>query len=91
MKSKAIVTVLGKDQVGIVAKIATTLSANQVNIEDISQTIMGETFSMVMLVTLSEELTPFASLSEELRSAGDALGLQVTLQHQDVFSYMHRV
>lgn len=91
MKSKAIVTVLGKDQVGIVAKIATTLSANQANIEDISQTIMGEIFSMVMLVTFNEELTPFAFLSEELKSVGDTLGLQTTLQHQDVFSYMHRV
>lgn len=91
MKSKAIVTVLGNDQVGIVAKIATTLAANQVNIEDISQTIMGEIFSMVMLVTIDEELTPFASLSEKLKSVADALGLQVTLQHQDVFSYMHRV
>lgn len=91
MKSKAIVTVLGKDQVGIVARIATALSANKVNIEDISQTIMGDIFSMVMLVTIDEEITPFASLNEELKSVADASALQITLQHQDVFSYMHRV
>lgn len=91
MKSKAIVTVLGKDQVGIVAKIATALSAGKVNIEDISQTIMGDVFSMVMLVTINEELTAFSSLNEELQSIADKSGLQITLQHQDVFSYMHRV
>ena len=91
MKTKAILTVLGKDQLGIVARVATILSDNGCNIEDISQTIMGEIFSMVMLVTVDKDRVGFNDLQSRLGAIADEIGVQITLQQEDVFKYMHRI
>lgn len=91
MKTKAIITVLGRDQVGIVARIAAILAENGANIEDISQTIMGEVFSMVMLVTVDDERATFSALQEQFNQAAKEIGVQVSLQREDVFKYMHRI
>ena len=88
---RAIVTVIGEDQVGIVAKVATALAECGANIEDISQTLMQDLFTMIMLVSLDEEQTDFAVVQERLRATGEELGLKVELQHENVFRYMHRI
>jgi len=91
MLTPAILSVLGEDCVGIVARISNVLAASHANIEDIRQTIIGGIFSMTMLVTVNEDETPFDELQASLTEVGTDLGLQITLQREDVFRYMHRV
>ncbi len=91
MSSKIIVTVLGKDQSGIVAKVSSVLADNSCNIEDISQTLMNDIFSMVMLIAVDEEKLTLGDLKKLLVDLGEKLGLQITAQHEDVFKFMHRV
>ena len=91
MQTRAIVSVLGEDRVGIVAAVATELAGSGTNIEDIRQSIVGGIFSMTMLVTIDEESTPFEAVQKRLGEVGERLGVQVTLQREDVFRYMHRI
>jgi ACT domain-containing protein len=91
MKTPAILSVLGEDRTGIVAAFSTALAEAGANIEDIRQTIIGGLFSMVMAVTVDEEATPFDKLQARLNEIGQELGMQVTLQREDVFRYMHRI
>ncbi|MEA5076634.1 MAG: ACT domain-containing protein [Coriobacteriia bacterium] len=91
MKTRAIVSVLGADRVGIVAAISAALAEQGVNIEDIRQTILSDIFSMTMLVTIDEETRPFEDVHARLAEVADDLGMQVTLQREDVFRFMHRV
>lgn len=91
MKTKAVLSVLGEDRVGIVAAIAAALAENGVNIEDIRQTILSGIFSMTMLVTVDEEAHAFEDVQASLAEAAAHLGMQVTLQREDVFRFMHRV
>lgn len=91
MQTPAILSVLGEDRVGIVARVSAILAESQANIEDIRQTIIGGIFSMTMLVTVDEDATPFDELQKRLDEASTELGLQITLQREDVFRYMHRI
>jgi ACT domain-containing protein len=91
MQTRAIVSVLGDDRVGIVAAVATSLAERGANIEDIRQSIVGGLFSMTMLATFDEDATPFESVQRALTEVGERLGVQVTLQREDVFRYMHRI
>lgn len=91
MHTKSVLSVLGEDRVGIVAAISTVLAESGANIEDIRQTIIGGIFSMTMLVTVDEELTPFDVLQARLTEVGERIGMQVTLQREDVFRFMHRI
>ena len=88
---KYILTVLGKDKSGIIAKVATTLAKYNVNIEDVSQTIMQGNFTMIMLVNLSNATTSLAQLIEEFNALGDEIGVKIILQHEDIFNAMYRV
>ena len=88
---KAIVTVLGRDRVGIIASVCALLSEYNINILDISQTLMQGYFTMIMLVDLAECEMPFDMLSQHLRSVGEACGLAVHVQRQDIFDAMHRI
>lgn len=90
-KRKAVVTVLGADRVGIVAGITATLAERQVNIDDISMTVMGDIFTMVMLVDVTSADKEFLQLKETLEEKGKELGVQVMIQREEVFRYMHRV
>ena len=90
-KSRFIVTVLGQDTKGIIAAIATTLAENDVNILDISQTILQEFFTMVMVIDAADAKVPAGDLRELLEKKGEQLGVKVTLQHEAVFDYMHRI
>ena len=91
MRTPAILSVLGEDRVGIVARVSGALADAHANIEDIRQTIIGGIFSMTMLVTVDEEGTSFDELQRHLEALGEELGLQITLQREDVFRYKHRV
>ena len=88
---KAIVTVIGKDQVGIIAAVCALLSEKNVNVMDISQTIMQDYFTMIMLVDASGATVPFAQLKEELAAAGEARNLDIRIQREDIFNAMHRI
>ena len=88
---KAILTVIGKDQVGIIAAVCALLSEKNVNVMDISQTIMQEYFTMIMLVDAGAATIPFAQLKEELAAAGQARNLDIRIQREDIFNAMHRI
>ena len=87
---KTIVTVLGKDTVGIIAKVCTYLSDNNINIEDISQTIIQGYFNMMMIVDTSKTEKPFAEMVKELDVIGEGLGVTITCQKEEIFTKMHR-
>ena len=88
---KAIVTVLGRDRVGIIASVCALLSEYNINILDISQTIVSGFFSMITVADLSGSAIGFTELKGKLEAKGLELGVQVTIQHEDVFRYMHRI
>jgi ACT domain-containing protein len=91
MRTPAVLTVLGEDRVGIVAAVSAVLAEANTNIEDIRQTILGRIFTMTMLVTVDEDYLPFDELQKRLVGLGQGLGMQITLQREDVFRYMHRI
>ena len=90
---KCVISVLGKDRSGVVAAIATVLAECGANIDDISQTILGEgrMFSMTMMVTLDPATTDFNTVQERLTATGDDLGMQVLIQREDVFQAMYQI
>ena len=88
---RAVVTVTGKDKKGIIAKVSTFLSEKGANIEDISQTILGEYFAMIMIVDMSGVQTELSVLAAECAELGKQIGMSVYLQHEDIFNAMHNV
>jgi len=88
---KTIITVLGQDTVGIIAKVCTYLSDNKVNIEDISQTITQGYFNMMMIVDTSKSETPFGQMVEDLKEIGEGIGVQIRCQKEEIFDKMHRI
>ena len=88
---KTIITVVGKDTVGIIAKVCTYLAENNVNILDISQTIVQEYFNMMMIADINASEKSFDVLSAELRKVGEEMGVKVKMQHEDIFNCMHRI
>ena len=88
---RAIVTVIGKDKSGIIAKVSTLLADNQVNIEDISQTIVQGNFTMLMLCDLSGAKLSLKDLGVELSKLGEAIGVSTHVQHEDIFNAMHKI
>ncbi len=88
---KAVVTVLGKDRIGIIAAISAILAECNVNILDISQTTMQDVFTMTMLTDIGKASVDFSVLSDKLESEGENLGLYVKIQHEDIFNSMHRI
>jgi ACT domain-containing protein len=88
---KAIITVVGKDAVGIIAKVCTYLSEIHVNILDISQTITGGYFNMMMIADLTKTEVLFSELREELRKIGSSIGVDIRIQKEEIFDKMHRI
>ncbi len=88
---KAYITVMGRDKVGIIARVATTLSNCSVNIEDINQTILQGTFTMVMAVSLDESKMSIQEVSKELKKCGEDLGVEIAIRHEDIFNAMHQI
>ena len=88
---KCVISVLGKDRSGIVAAVSTALAECGANIDDISQTILDDIFSMTMLTTLDTEAADFNAVQERLERVGDELGVQIIIQREDVFQYMYKI
>ncbi len=88
---RAVVTVVGKDKTGIIAKISTFLAEKEINILDISQTILDKYFTMMMLVDLSGASVELAGLAEECSALGENIGMSIHVQHEDIFNAMHGV
>ncbi|MCD7820708.1 MAG: ACT domain-containing protein [Clostridiales bacterium] len=87
----AIVTVIGKDRVGIIADVCALLSQQRVNVLDISQTVMQEYFTMIMMVDVTDAELPFAELVKLLEEEGKGLNLTIRVQREDIFNAMHRI
>lgn len=88
---RAVVTVTGKDKKGIIAKVSGFLAERGVNIEDISQTILGEYFAMIMIADLSEAKEELSVLARDCAELGKKIGMSIYLQHEDIFNAMHSV
>lgn len=88
---KSIITVVGKDTVGITAKVCTYLAENNINILDISQTILQGYFNMMMIVDMNEAKEEFREVSEELNKIGEEIGVTIRCQRSEIFEKMHRL
>lgn len=88
---KTIITVVGKDTVGIIAKVCTYLAENNVNILDISQTIVQGFFNMMMVADASASPKSGVQIAEELEAVGKEIGVVIRCQHEDIFNMMHRI
>ena len=88
---KTIITVVGKDTVGIIAKVCTYLADNQINILDISQTIVVDYFNMMMVVDRSNALKSFGDMADDLKAVGEEIGVIIKCQREEIFDMMHRV
>ncbi len=87
----AVISVIGRDKVGIIARLATLCAENNVNINDITQKVLHDTFTMIMWVSLPESGKDFATLAKEIEAAGAEMGLIVHMMHEDVFTSMHHI
>ncbi|MDR0889304.1 MAG: ACT domain-containing protein [Oscillospiraceae bacterium] len=88
---KAIITVLGKDMVGILAKVSTLCAQRNANVIEVTQSIMQDMFAMIMMVDVSEASVPFLELEKELVALGEGLGMKIHAMHEDIFNSMHRI
>ena len=88
---RAIVTVIGKDRVGIIADVCAVLAKNKVNVLDISQTVMQGYFTMMMATEISQCSIPVAELAKQMEQAGVEMGLSIHVQREDIFQAMHRI
>jgi len=88
-KNTAVVTVVGNDTVGIIARVSAVLAEHEANILDISQTVLSGMFNMIMIVDIS--LSAFAQLSDSLTALGNEMGLQIRIQRSEIFDAMHRI
>ncbi len=91
MKMKAVITVTGKDKVGIIATASAECSKWGANIIDISQTVMKDYFAMIMLVEIDALNTDFAAFADELKRVGEENGVDIRVMHEDIFNTMHRI
>ncbi|MBO5303494.1 MAG: ACT domain-containing protein [Lachnospiraceae bacterium] len=88
---KTIITVVGQDTVGIIAKVCTYLAENQINVLDISQTIVQGYFNMMMIVDMNAAAKPFGDCSKDLEKLGEEIGVSIKCQREEIFQKMHRI
>ncbi len=88
---RTIITVVGKDSVGIIAKVCTYLAENGINILDISQTIVSDYFNMMMLVDLENAKKTFGETADDLKLVGEEIGVVIKCQREEIFDKMHRI
>ncbi|MCL1881855.1 MAG: ACT domain-containing protein [Oscillospiraceae bacterium] len=88
---RAVITVTGKDTVGILAKVTAVCAEVNVNILDMSQTIMQDLFVMTMLADISNCRTPFAEFADKLKKCGKEMAMEIHVMHEDIFNSMHRI
>jgi ACT domain-containing protein len=88
---RTIITVVGKDTVGIIAKVCTYMAEHQINILDISQTIIQGFFNMMMIIDTSKMTVDYATMTDEITRIGEATGVQIKCQKEEIFDKMHRI
>ncbi len=88
---RVIVSVMGVDKVGIIAAVSNTLAEYNANIMDISQTILGDFFTMIMIVDIADCKVSLQELQSLLKDKGEEIGVQINAQHEDIFKFMHRI
>ena len=88
---KAVITVIGKDMVGILAKVSALCARHNVNVVEVTQTVMQDLFAMIMLVDVSGMSLPFAQFKERMASLGQEQNLSIHVMHEDLFNSMHRI
>jgi len=88
---RAVLTVIGKDKVGIIAGVSQKLAALDINILDVSQTIMDQYFTMMMVLELTKETANFEEIRAELTKLGETLGVTISIQNEEIFNVMHRL
>ncbi len=91
MRTTVIVTALGPDRHGLLAAVATTIAEQNANIDDVSQTVSNGMFTMIMFVSFDETETSMAELQNALAGTGENTGLQIHVQHENIFRFMHRI
>jgi ACT domain-containing protein len=91
MRTSVIVTALGPDRHGLLAAVATTIAEQNANVDDVSQTVANGMFTMIMFVSFQETETTMHALQEALAVTGERAGLQIHVQHEDIFRFMHRI
>ena len=91
MKTKAVISVTGKDNVGIIAKISNMCADYGANIIDISQTVLKEYFAMIMLVEIDSLTVPFTEFGDKVSLLGKEIGLEINAMHEDIFDSMHKI
>jgi len=91
MRTTVIVTALGPDSHGLLAQVATTIAEQNANVDDVSQTVAGGMFTMIMFVSFDQGETTIADVKAALEVTGDRIGLQISVQHENIFKFMHRI
>lgn len=89
--NRTIITVIGKDRVGIIAKVCTYLAENDINVLDINQSIVQGFFNMIMIVDAQNAKKDFAVLNSDMEKISEELGVKIKMQHEDIFDVMHRI
>ncbi len=88
---RAVITVVGKDRVGILATVSAICADNGVNIEDVTQSVMQDTFCMIMMADIEKMSVPFADFAKLLKAKGEEMNLIIHCMHEDIFDSMHRI
>lgn len=88
---RAVITVIGKDTVGILAKVSTICSEYNANVIDVTQTVMQDLFAMIMLTDISQMSSEFSVLSDSMKELGEKLNLSIHVMHEDIFNSMHKI
>ena len=88
---RAVITVIGKDMVGILAKVSTCCAGCNANVVEVTQSVLQELFAMIMLVDLEKATVPFNELVDQMTALGEQEGLKIHVMHEDIFNSMHRI
>lgn len=88
---RAVITVIGKDMVGILARVSNTCYHSNINILEVTQSILQDLFAMIMLVDMSRSKISCAELSDEMKTLGESMGLSILVMHEDIFNSMHKI
>ena len=88
---KAVITVIGRDMVGILAKVSALCAQHNINVTDVTQSVMQDLFAMIMLADISSMTVHFSELVDEMEALGKEMGLSIHVMHEDIFKSMHRI
>lgn len=91
VRMKAVISVIGKDMVGILAKVSNVCADNNANVIEVTQSVMQDVFAMIMLIDISNLSHPFNEMADELNKLGERMNLSIHLMHEDIFNSMHKI